>query len=93
MHTEFEIRTVEAGIPPTLIMGSKVAGKRTTIWVYPMSIKRVNLRVALSLSTSPRHRAESFIPIGNLRHRRKNAGSTVMPKKPVSTDKVPVHIV
>ena len=88
MHTEFEIRTVEAGIPPTLIMGSKVAGKRTTIWVYPMSIKRVNPRVALSLSTSPRPQAESFILIGNPPHLQKNGVLTVMPKKPVSSDQV-----
>ena len=83
MHTESVIRTDEVGIPPTRSMEWKIAGKPTIIWVYRTLIRRVNPRVALSLSTSLRRQVESFTRIDSLLLRLKNVEVIVMPKKPV----------
>ena len=83
MHTESVIRTDEVGIPPTRSMEWKIAGKPTIIWVYRTLIRRVNPRVALSLSTSLRRQVESFTRIDSLPLRLRNVEVIVMPKKPV----------
>ena len=87
MHTESVIRTDEVGIPPTRSMEWKIAGKPTIIWVYRTLIRRVNPRVALSLSTSLRRQVESFTRIDSLPLRLRNVEVIVMPKKPVGVVK------